>query len=70
LEDRIKYKIKEINKLAGRNVDIIVKKQKDPNNNVIYELSFKNDKIFNNVLKEIEKVGFTLKKDIFSMLVI
>ena len=68
LEDRIKFTIKEINKLGGRNVDIIVKKQKDLNDNIIYELSFKNDKIFNNVIKEIEKIGFTLKKDIFSII--
>jgi len=68
LEDRIKYKIKQINKIADRPVDIITKKQKDKNDNLIYELSFKNDKYFKDSVKELENIGFKLKDNNWNML--
>ena len=37
------------------------KKQKDKNDNAIYELSFKNDKYFKDSVKELENIGFKLK---------
>jgi len=58
LEDRVKYKINEINKLAGRKVDVDVKKNK-----LEYELTFKNDKFIEPVKKDIEKLGFNLNKN-------
>ena len=61
LEDRIKYKMKQINKIADRPVDILTKKQKDKKDNAIYELSFKNDKYFKESIIELEKLGFKLK---------
>jgi len=61
LEDRIKYKMKQINKIADRPVDVITKKQKDKNDNTIYELSFKNDKYFKDSIKNLENLGFKLK---------
>jgi hypothetical protein len=61
LEDRIKYKMKQINKIADRPVDVITKKQKDKNDNAIYELSFKNDKYFKDSIKDLENLGFKLK---------
>jgi hypothetical protein len=65
LEDRIKYNIKYINKLVGRSIDILTKKQKDKDDNVIYELSFKNDKYFKEFSEQLEKIGFKLKDDMW-----
>ncbi len=61
LEDRIKYKIKQVNKLAGRTVDILTKKQKDSNDNIMYELSFANDKYLKDFEPQLENIGFKLK---------
>ena len=63
LEDRIKHYIKVINKLTGRSIDVLVKKQKDKQENATYELSFKNDKYIKEIIKDIEKIGFILKND-------
>ena len=38
LEDRIKHVIKSVNKLVGRSIDILTKKQKDKDDNPIYDL--------------------------------
>jgi len=65
LEDRVKYKINEINKLAGRKVDVDVKKNK-----LEYELTFKNDKFIDPVKKDIEKLGFNLNKNEWSLEII
>ena len=65
LEDRIKYKIKSVNKLVGRSIDILTKKQKDKNDNPIYELSFKNDKYIKDFSKELETIGFKLKGEMW-----
>lgn len=61
LEDRIKYYIKNINKLAGKSIDILVKKQKDKKDNFMYEMSFLNDKNIKEITEEIQKLGFILK---------
>ena len=53
--------MKQINKIADRPVDVITKKQKDKNDNTIYELSFKNDKYFKDSIKNLENLGFKLK---------
>ena len=113
LEDRIKYYITNINKLVGRRVDVLVKKQltgrsgtvlvkkeltgrfgnvlvkkqltgrriinkkqiagksdktdkeEENKSNIVYELSFKNDKFIKEKIKEIEKLGFILKDDMW-----
>jgi DNA polymerase III delta prime subunit len=61
LEDRIKYYIKNINKLAGKSIDILVKKQKDKKDDFMYEMSFLNDKNIKEITEEIQKLGFVLK---------
>ena len=68
LEDRIKYYIKMINKIVGRSIDILTKKQKDINDNPIYELSFNNDKYIKDFLEPIEKIGFKLKNNVWTCL--
>jgi hypothetical protein len=60
MEDRIKDRIKRINKLAGYSVDILTKKQKNKEDKPTYELSFKNDKKFANLLPELRKMGFNM----------
>jgi hypothetical protein len=69
LEDRIKDRIKKVNKLAGYNVDILTKKQKNSNNETMYELSFKNDKKFSNNLSELNEIGFILDADIWKQII-
>lgn len=68
LEDRIKDRIKQINKIFGYNVDILVKKQKDKNDNLFYELSFKHD-VKNKKNDELNKLGCILKNDNWSLLI-
>jgi len=63
LEDRIKHYIKSVNKLVGRSIDILTKKQKDKDTNPIYELTFKNDKFIKDYSKELETLGFKLKAE-------
>jgi hypothetical protein len=65
LEDRIKHYIKLVNKIVGRSIDILTKKQKDENNNPIYELTFKNDKYIKDYVDELKNIGFILKEDIW-----
>ena len=60
LEDRIKDRMKRINKLAGYSVDILTKKQKSKDDKPTYELSFKNDKKFASLLPELRKMGFNM----------
>jgi len=68
LEDRIKFMMKQVNKIADRPVDVLTKKQKDKNDNPIYEISFKNDKYFKDSTKELEDIGFKLKDNIWIIL--
>ena len=65
LEDRIKLMIKKINNLLKSEVEILVKKQKDDNNNIIYELTFPNNKLLNEIIHDIQKLGFELNKNIW-----
>ncbi len=66
LEDRIKDRIKQINKLAGRNIDITVVKSKDAE--VSYTLNFINEKFLTSVKNNLEKLGCTLNKNTWSLL--
>ena len=59
LEDRIKDTIKNINKYIDNNIDILVKKNKD-NNIIMYELSFKNNKILQSKYDLIKEYEFKL----------
>ena len=68
LEDRIKYKMKQINKVIGRSVDIVTKKHKDKNDNPTYELSFANDKYYKDLSKKIESQGFKLVNNVWLIL--
>ena len=60
LEDRVRMTIKELNKIVGRSVDVLVKKQKDKNNDLIYELTFKNNKFADEYINNIKQLGFIL----------
>ena len=63
LEDRIKYTITNLNKLVGRSVDVIVKKHKNKDNNLYYELLFSNDKFTTPYNNDIIKLGFNIDKN-------
>jgi hypothetical protein len=66
LEDRVKSNIKNITQILNEPYDYInVKKQKDKNDNTIYELLFKNKKNYNNIKNEIENLNFHLHDDIW-----
>jgi len=66
LEDRIKDRIKKINKLASRNVDITVKKSgtSEPS----YTLLFNNEKFLNNFINDLEILGCKLNKNEWSLI--
>jgi superfamily II DNA or RNA helicase len=63
LEDRIKYIISDIKNISS-DIDVLVKKKKDSNDNPIYELSFDNNKFIKN--NEMEKLGFKLENKLWS----
>jgi DNA polymerase III delta prime subunit len=70
LEDRIKYYIKIVNKLADRNIDIIVEKEQNGSfleeiNKLYpkYKLIFNNDKYLSNNIEDLKKYGFELKNN-------
>ncbi len=65
LEDRIKYIIKNINKIVGYSIDVLVKKQKNKDNLIIYELTFQTNKKIEEHTKYIEKIGFKLTDNIW-----
>ena len=71
LEDRIKFISTQLNKIAGQKVDSLVRKQKDENNNnnIMYEITFTNDKYIKDKSNLLEKIGFKLKDNIWSMLI-
>ena len=69
LEDRVKFIIKQLNKTASRKVESLVKKQKDNKDNMIYEITFSNDKYFKDIVSQLEKLGFKLKDNIWSMII-
>ncbi len=66
LEDRVKDRIKQINKLAGRNIDITVTKSKEKD--ITYTLEFINEKFLNSVKDKLEKLGCILNKNTWSLL--
>jgi hypothetical protein len=65
LEDRLKFIISQINKIAGRQVDIIVKKQKNKQNYIQYEMTFTNADFLKDKKSNIEKIGFKLINNIW-----
>jgi hypothetical protein len=69
LEDRMKDRLKQLNKLAGRNVDVVVKKQKNEQDNQIYLMTFTNDKYFKDLSGSLEKLGFKLKDNDWTMII-
>jgi hypothetical protein len=56
LEDRIKDRINQINKLAERKVDILVKKSDKK-----YTLTFNNDKFLHDLEKKLKELGCKLE---------
>ena len=64
LEDRIKHRINEINKIAGRNVDINVIKNK----NMTYTLEFPNEKYLKDKDKELIELKCKLDKNTWNLL--
>lgn len=69
LEDRIKYRIKQINKLVGTKIEVSTVKQKNKNGDPIYEVSFQNEKYLSNYYKDIENLGFTLKNKLWTTII-
>ena len=68
LEDRIKLIIKKIKNLLKTEIEILVKKQKDNNNNIIYELTFPNNKSFNEIISLLESFGFKLNNNLWTFI--
>ena len=68
LEDRVKNRIDTINKLAGQNIDIVIKKNKDQDKNIIYVLTFNNEKHLLNIKKDLENIGCKLDKSQWTLL--
>ena len=66
LEDRIKYNMEKINILLKQKIVFKTTKQKDKNNNLYYNLSFKNEKFMLTSKLDIEKLGFVLKDNSWS----
>jgi hypothetical protein len=60
LEDRVKYIIKDIKNISP-DIDVLVKKKKDSNDNFIYELSFETDKFIKEKYDQVKQFGFELK---------
>ena len=67
LEDRVKYIVKNINQIVGRSVDIIVKKNKNKEGLMTYEMSFINDKFVTEYKSSIEKIGFNLNNTVWKL---
>ena len=66
LEDRIKDRINSINKLAGRHLDITIKKSKGKN--IVYTLIFNNEKYLDSIKNELEKLECKLNKNEWSLI--
>jgi hypothetical protein len=67
LEDRVKYIVKNVNQIVGRSVDIIVKKQKNKEDLLAYELTFINDKFITEHKSQIEKIRFNLEGNVWKL---
>ncbi len=65
LEDRIKDRIKVINFIIEKNVDILVKKSSDKL--VKYTLTFKNDNFQQDVIKNLKNINCVLDKNQWSL---
>jgi len=65
LEDRIKFIIKNINKNVSSDINILVKKKTDKPN-IIYEMTFQNNKSIKDDQKIIESYGFTLTDNLWT----
>ena len=68
LEDRVKFIINQLNKITEGNVVPLVKKQKDKKNNMIYEITFTNNDFSKGKISPLEKLGFKLKVNTWTML--
>jgi hypothetical protein len=68
LEDRIKYYMNKVNKIVDRRIDILTTKKKNKDDEIMYELSFPNDKFIQEHEKILEKNGFKLKDNKWSCL--
>ena len=65
LEDRIKYRINIINKMAGRNINFNVTKNKDKE--ISYTIQFINDKFLKEIEKQLIDLGCKLNKNNWSL---
>jgi hypothetical protein len=68
LEDRIKYIQKELNKIAGRSVDMLVKR-KMINDLPTFELTVQNEKYLADFSKDLQKMKFKLEGKTWSRIV-
>ena len=68
LEDRLKYKIDRFNKIVERKINHVVTSSKNKDK---YELTFKNDKFMDekNKIRAIEKEGFILKSNVWTLVI-
>jgi superfamily II DNA or RNA helicase len=69
LEDRVKMTINKLNKIVGRSVDVLVKKQKDKDNELIYNLTFKNAEFINQYNNQVKQLGFTLLSNEWKLII-
>ncbi len=65
LEDRVQDRINKINKIVNRKVDFEVKKSKD----IVYTLTFNNEKFMSDYKKDLEKFGCNLEKNIWTLII-
>lgn len=68
LEDRIKFIINNINNNISNELNILVKKKKDDDKNIIYELSCSNNKIIEKNKILFEKYGFEYNNNLWILL--
>jgi superfamily II DNA or RNA helicase len=70
LEDRVKYTITKLNNIVGRSADVLVKKHKNKDDTLYYELILDNDKYLDNYKTQIESMGFQLEKNVWKYLIV
>jgi DNA polymerase III delta prime subunit len=68
LEDRIKNRIGQINKIINRTIDITVKKHSDKKE-IYYSIKFKNEKFITPKSNELEKINCKLYEDVWTLLI-
>ena len=71
LEDRIKFIIESLSNKINENLtkQFIIKKLKDINNNLRYEMSIKNNMLFKDIIEDFKNFNFKLDNDIWILLV-